>query len=385
MHSQSQGSTPQEWIEGKIRVGGPVPVAKFMEWALYHPTWGYYTAGPNIGPRGDFTTSPEASPAFGRLLARHVADVDNLLDHPDTFSLIEYGPGKGTLALHILETLRVGYSDLYARLRYSLVEISPALAATQKEMLARDHGAVTSWYTESGQVRAGGHGAVIANELVDAFPVHVIENRGGELVEQFVDIAPSGGLRVTYLPPSTPRLRNFVDRYSIHLEPGQRIEINLAQEAWTRELSVLLERGVATIIDYGDTQPARYSQPRREGTMLGYYAGTVTDNILDHPGEQDLTALVDFTALEDAARAAGLTTLGITRQAHMLLGLGLGTVERPENHSTDLPEVLEYRRGLQALTSMEGLGKFHVLLLGKGVDKESAVEQLSCLKYAGLI
>src|SRR5262245_29913526 len=98
-----------------------------MNWALYHPHYGYYSTGPKIGPRGDFTTSPEASPAFGRLLANHVADLDTLLDHPDRFDVIECGPGLGTLARGLLDALAAEKPDLYERLRYYLVEISPAL------------------------------------------------------------------------------------------------------------------------------------------------------------------------------------------------------------------------------------------------------------------
>jgi SAM-dependent MidA family methyltransferase len=160
------------------------------------------------------------------------------------------------------------------------------------------------------------------------------------------------------------------------------VEINMAAGEWIGQAGRVLERGVATIIDYGDTSPNRYSEARKEGTLLGYQGGAVTDNILARPGRQDLTALVDFTALQDAAVQAGFDVLAITRQANFLLGLGLGTTLTAESMGGDLARVLANRRGLQALVSPEGLGRFHVLLLGRGMEPGAARAGLSGLRYA---
>src|SRR5215213_7851275 len=119
MHTQLSGQPLADYIRRRTEEK-PVTMAQFMEWALYHPNYGYYMTGPNIGPRGDFTTSPEASPAFGRLLARHVADVDALLVHPAEMHVVECGPGRGTLALDLLDTFRDGYPELYSRTIYTL-------------------------------------------------------------------------------------------------------------------------------------------------------------------------------------------------------------------------------------------------------------------------
>ncbi|HYP40155.1 MAG TPA: SAM-dependent methyltransferase, partial [Chloroflexia bacterium] len=166
--------------------------------------------------------------------------------------------------------------------------------------------------------------------------------------------------------------------------PGQRIEINLGAEEWAKELGEIMAAGVVTVIDYGDTLPARYSEARREGTLLGYYGGAVTHDILAHPGRQDLTALVDFTALLDNCREAGFDILGMTRQANFLIGLGLGTTETVEGSADDVHDALSIRRGLQALVSMEGLGRFHVMLLSRGIDIAAAQGLLSGLKYASV-
>jgi SAM-dependent MidA family methyltransferase len=234
-------------------------------------------------------------------------------------------------------------------------------------------------------VPAGPEGAILGNEFVDAFPVHVLENRDGVLLEQFVDVSPEGQFKLVCAEPSVPALQSFLDRYQIDLAPGELIEINLESAKWFEQVGHALERGVITLIDYGDTQPGRYSQPRREGTLLGYYAGAVTPDVLAHPGEQDITALVDFTALQKEAKDAGFSVLGMTRQATFLVGLGLGTTITAESYTDELTAALNFRRGLQTLVSMEGLGRFHVLLLGKGLEPQRATESLSGLRYAGLL
>lgn len=382
------GQSLAELIRERIRGSGPISVAQFMEQALYYPQLGYYSRGPSIGPRGDFTTSPEASPAFAKLLARHVADVDALLGRPALFHIVECGPGLGTLAAGILATIRSTYPGLYGRIRYYLVEISAALIDSQKERLLPEHRGVVEWKRGMEELPEGLRGALIANEFVDALPVHVMENRGGSVGEQRVDMR-GADLILSFGAPLRPELEAFLQRYAIALEPGQRVEVNLAANEWVEQVGRTFDRCVATIIDYGDTSPGRYSERRKEGTLLGYYGGKVTHDILAHPGSQDLTALVDFTALQDEGEKHGLRTLGLTRQAHLLVGLGLGTTISAETEigdlaSIDVASVIEYRRGLQALTSMEGLGQFHVLLLGKGVSGEDAGKALSGLQYAYL-
>src|SRR5438045_2678607 len=190
------------WIRERLEERGPVTLAQFMEWALYHPGYGYYSVGPAIGPRGDFTTSPEASRAFGQLLANHVAGIDRLLGHPSTLHVVECGPGLGTLAGDLLDEARSRLPDLYGRTRYWLVEVSPGLTAAQKELLAPDHAAITPWARSLDDVPAGLAGALIANEVIDAFPVHVLENRAGAILEQYVDLGQGTDPRLAYGPPS---------------------------------------------------------------------------------------------------------------------------------------------------------------------------------------
>ena len=364
-----------------IKQHGPFTVAQFMEWALYHPQYGYYTRGPSIGPRGDFTTSPEASPEFGRLLAKHIAEVDGLLDSPPTFDLVEYGPGKGTLAHDLLQELALRHPGLYTRLRYHLVEISPALVKAQESVLLPEHAARVKWSRILDQRDL--QGAIIANEVVDAFPVHVLEVVNGVVCEQYVDL-DGNDLALKPGPLSTHELADFLQRSDLSLEESNQIEIDLATIGWLRSAAGAFQRCIALIIDYGDVAPGRYSRARREGTLLGYHRGKVTHDILANPGEQDLTALVDFTALQDDAIKAGFDVVRMTRQATFLIGLGLGSTET-QDKETNLDAALARRRGTHALVSMEGLGRFHVLLLSKGLDPIEADKHLSSLKYADIL
>src|SRR5688500_13711661 len=378
----SQSSPFSGWIESEIHNHGPITIAQFIEWALYHPQYGYYTRGPNIGPKGDFTTSPEASPEFGRMLARHLVDVDDLLGNPQNFDVVEFGPGRGTLAHDILAELSVRAPGLYSRLCYHLIAISPALAEEQKLALLPTHSGRVRW-SLSIEHEHNLCGAIIANEFLDAFPVHVIEMHKGVLAEQYVHIGENG-LRITRGPLSSPELLDFLERSKVHLEEGEKIEVNLAMLEWAAQAGRAFTSCIALVIDYGDVAPGRYSSQRREGTLLGYYGGSVTADILAHPGEQDLTALVDFTALQDDAVASGFEILGMARQASFLVGLGLGSGE-PQPHGDNLDVVLRQKRGVQTILSMEGLGRFHVLVLSKGLDAQKARGVLTGLRYADVL
>ncbi len=385
MQSQLSVQPLTAFIRSHIAKRGPVTVARFMEWALYHPLYGYYMTGPNIGPRGDFTTSPEASPVFGKLLARHIVEVDALLEHPTTFDIVEFGPGRGTLAGQLMDELHSLYPDIYSRSRYWLVEISPALREAQQVRLSTRHAAIGKWVGSVREMPAHINGVILANEFIDAFPVHVVQGLDGQLFEEYVENSDEGGFKLCPGALSRPDLEAFVSTSGISINDGERIEVNLAAKVWIAELASKLKCGVALIIDYGDTMPGRYSEARRQGTLLGYSGGTVTHDITARPGSQDLTALVDFTALARDAKESGFVDVSLTRQAHFLLGLGLGTLETVESVSKDAKDVaaiIEYRRGIQALVSMEGLGRFHVSVLAKGLDADLVKAQLSGLKYA---
>lgn len=351
--------------------GGRITFAEYMDLALYHPEYGYYSAGVvALGRGGDFTTSPEVDPAFGALLATFVARCDAALDYPPHFLLAEHGAGSGRLMRDLLDAIRATDLGLYSRLDPIIVERSHALRARQESLLAEaGHATRVRW-----AARVAGTGLVFSNELLDAFPVHRVVMVEGELCEIYVAVDADGNLVEERGPLSRPRLAAYFADAGLTPPPGQPCEVNLAAPTWIQAVAAGLERGFVLTIDYGDSAARLYSPLRPEGTLLCYSNGRVTADPFAAPGAQDMTAHVDFTALERAGAAAGLETVATTRQMEFLVGLGMG--ERIAAVSQDLPasstarqDRLAQRARLFRLIDPDVLGRFHVLVQAKGVPR----------------
>ena len=292
-------------IHEEIARDGPITFARFMDLALYDPDGGYYRAeAARPGRDGDFLTAPEAHPIFGAALARAVADAWDRLGRPETFVLREYGAGTGTLALAILDGLAAEHPDLAARLRYDPIEIEPRrLAAIATRLEAAGHGDALIASDRSG---APAIGFVLANEVLDALPVHRVVVRDGSLREVLVG-SRDGAFVDVEAEPTTPDLAARLADESIELAEGQRAEICLALGPWLADAAAGLERGVLLLIDYGYPAAELYDPiRRRDGTLRAYLRHRVHDDPYIHVGRQDLTAHVDVSAVERAAAAAGL-------------------------------------------------------------------------------
>lgn len=349
-----------------------------MELALYHPEFGYYTRTPDadaetpffphnpIGWSGDYYTSSDASPLLARALARQIAQVDDRLDRPDPFTVVEMGPGKGLLAREILAACEQGAPALFARLRYMLIERSPAMATVQRRNLAPWLGTPrVAWLERLADLRDGAvTGAVLSNELVDAFPVHRIRIVNGEPKELYVAEADGRFVEQTG-PLSTPALESYLARLTaleITLPEGYTTEINLQAVEWMKEVARVLGRGVAITIDYGHTAQDLYGPYRNRGTLLCYFRHQASDDPYTRVGLQDITAHVDFTALAASGEEAGLRTTGFTNQASFLIGLGAEQMLA----SLD-PESAELRSAIQLLRP-DGMGRtFKILIQHKGM------------------
>jgi SAM-dependent MidA family methyltransferase len=364
-------------IRATIRERGPLTVAAFMDLALYDTTLGYYArAAQRSGRAGDFFTSVDVGPVFGDLLAVQIAEMAALLGEPEStaargashrvssFDLVEAGAGNGRLSADILRALRRRDHQLYRRIRLHLVEASPIARAAQLVTLA-DVGDRLSSSGDSAPPSF--EGVLVANELVDALPTHAVVMRTEGLREVYVDCR--GDRLVTREgPPSTPELTAHLDRLGVALEPGWRAEINLRAVSWIRDVARRLSRGFVILIDYGHDARELYSATHSVGTLMTFARHTMegpaasADNPpwLASPGEQDITAHVDFTSLREAAEAEGLTALGFLDQTYFLLGL-LET-------SADALSLanLGDRLALKTLLMPGGLGSTHkVLVLAK--------------------
>ena len=357
-----------------IRERGPLTVAAFMDLALYDPELGYYArAAQRSGRAGDFFTSVDVGPLFGELLEIQLAEI---FQHPDFrfqhFDLVEAGAGNGRLSADILRAAKAQHPDCYDAIRLHLVEASAAARRAQDATL----GDVADRVVSSGpELPESFDGVLIANELLDALPVHQVVMRDDGLREVYVSHRPAvlrpatDDCRLTTVEgePSTPALAEYLARLGVSLEPGWRVEINLRAVDWIRDAARRLRKGFIILVDYGHEARELYSPAHSTGTLTtfvkhrsgGPEGSPDAPPWLQQPGDQDLTAHVDFTSVRDAAEAEGMTSLGFLDQTYFLMGL-LGGLADPQSAIRN-PQ-------FKTLMLPGGIGSTHkVLILGKGV------------------
>ncbi len=368
--SGPQTGTVFEALADLIGRQGPLTFAQYMAFVLYDPVWGYYTADrPRVGDRGDYYTSPAVHPVFGHLLARQAADVWAGLGRPDEFVIVDLGGGRGHLAASLLAGLSRDWPELYARTRYFLVDFEPNLRAAHRRLVAEpgDPVARVEFITEPPAEPFAG--LVVANEFFDALPVHIVVNRDGRLQEVYVGWA-DGPVEIEG-EPSDRRLAAYFDRVGVRLPEGARAEVCLEALTWVRRVGRLLRAGLFLIIDYGYAAAELYSGRFPRGTLMCYFRGGYHEDPYRFPGEQDITAHVDFTGLAIAGREAGLEVLGLITQARFLRNLGIEDYIRALDRATfDDPE--SYQRNLTLIRSLiqpGGLGSFKVLFLARGLGR----------------
>jgi len=351
-------------IRNEIESSGPMPFARFMDLCLYHPTLGYYSRGLGGGGGRDYITSSGLHRAYGALLARQAEEMWRLAGRPHRYQFVEFGPGEGHFACDFLRAADAS-AEFARALQYVLVESSPALRSRQQERLgcfaggAKDQPYAPVWVNLADLERAGvAQGCLFANEVLDAFPVHrVIATPLGPR-EMHVEVA-GGALRSALAPLSTPELDLFLGESEIRLQEGQEVDLCLASPRFVARLAALLERGYLVIVDYGYLAADLYHAGRRRGTLLAYHHHRVSEDFLARPGEQDLTAHVDFTAVARAAEGSGMRVAGLTSQARFLLALG--ALESLEGSDVAGREALKE----MVLPDRMG-GVFRVLMLVKG-------------------
>jgi SAM-dependent MidA family methyltransferase len=356
-----------------IKEKGPIPFVRFMERCLYHPQYGYYQAGrARIGKEGDFYTSPSVHPLFGRLLARQLLQMSEILGG-NLFDVVEFGGGKGFLCQDILDWSKQNAPSFYHRIKYSLLETSPCFREEQAGRLAGEiaRGKV-SWIDPERfkEERNWIVGCILSNEVLDAFPVHRVSVQQGSLRELYV-AEDDGEFAEQWGELSDPRLASYFDSLPFSLAEGQKAEVNLLSLEWMQGAARNLRRGFVLTIDYGYPAHDLYSPHRSEGTLLCYRRHRVSENPYDTPGEQDITSHVDFSRLIEAGEQEGLRLTGLVPQYRFLFGLGLVTELESLAGSTSEPEALRARLSIKHLIEPEtGMGEvFKVLVQHKGIEK----------------
>jgi SAM-dependent MidA family methyltransferase len=351
-------------IRSAIRSDGPMTFARFMELALYQPDLGFYAGGVRgPGRDADFLTAPESHPLFGWAVARQLHEVWDRLGRPERFTVREHGAGSGALAAAIVDGLRRSGSPLGDALRYRTVERSRPRERQVAERLAA-MGAGSVLEADDGAPIIG---AVLANEVLDALPVHRVEGRAdGAFDELFVGLDGSGVLVNVAGPPRDPGLGNRLEAEGIRLAPGQRAEVCLAIDGWMATAASGLERGLLLVVDYGHPAAALYD-PTRGSLLRAYVRHRVHDDPYVNVGRQDLTAHVDLTAVASAAAAAGLDHLGTTTQAAFLAGLEAGEllVGLQSDPATTLQGYLDARSALLRMLDPGATGRFAVVAFGR--------------------
>ncbi|MBI3994776.1 MAG: SAM-dependent methyltransferase [Nitrospirae bacterium] len=363
--SDSGKSSLIKKIRDEIRQKGRMTFARFMEIALYDPSDGYYTAsGDRIGLGGDYYTSPDVHPIFGRLLARQIIQMETMLPRQKPFTILEMGAGKGLLCRDILAGLKAYAPEDFKRFRYAVIERSPAMVAKQKDLLASSglSGSVV-WFSDLDEAASEGplSGSVLSNELVDAFPVHRVVGTKDGLDEIYLDLDADRFVE-SFGPASTPELAAYFDVLKIRLAEGQRAEVNLEAGRWVREVSRAMDQGFIMTIDYGHPASDLFASHRKKGSLLCYYRHTVNEDPYSRIGEQDITAHVDFTHLAQAGAEAGWSVTGFTNQLNFMMSLGIA--RETERLDPEGPEMLSVKR-LLARESMGGV--FKVLIQHKGL------------------
>lgn len=360
----------REQIEQEIRQRGPIPFSRYMHICLYDPPHGYYSRNAEqFGKAGDFYTSSDVHAVFGRLLARQFDQIWRALDRPPQIEILELGPGRGLFARDVLDWSNKKFPDFFSALTYTLQESSLGLGARLQENL-REHLQAGRAAVPEGQPTGPRRMLVteaplivFANEFFDALPVEILGAAGK------LHIAlENNRLQETWLPPLAEELE-FLDRYGVHPEPGERIEVPILGQNWIEQVARSISRGVLLIIDYGYTRNQQLAG-RHRGTLMAYRQHSASSDPYQAPGEQDLTAHINFTALAAACEQAGMQVERLRTQSQFLMGIGETNQFADAFEDCRVPqERAKVALQLKHLVTPVGMGEnFQVLIASRAVD-----------------
>ncbi|MGI8782806.1 MAG: class I SAM-dependent methyltransferase [Acidobacteriota bacterium] len=280
---------------------------EYMQRVLYHPEAGYYTTRESIfGAAGDYYTSFYVHPIAAELLAEQFAQLWTACGRPASFALIEYGPGEGLFARQALDYARRLQPDFWKAIRYHGIDVHSKYSSA----------------AASEEPAAAVAGVVFSNEFFDAWPVHRLVARDGDWLEIFVEVSPLN-VREVEDSVSDASLLEYVRHYGIRARQGQQVEIRRGVEDWYRRVFSYLQAGAIFTVDYGDRAPELYSRSRRDGTLMCYDRHRAHSDPYARPGEQDITAHVNFSELEEAGEQQGFSSAGLSSQRRFLLDRGL--------------------------------------------------------------
>jgi SAM-dependent MidA family methyltransferase len=302
----------------KIKREGPLPFETFMEMALYEPCLGYYATDKiEIGKAGDFYTSQHVHSIFGSMLGRQIKEMWEIMGKPSSFLVIEPGAGVGYTCKDIMDYLTK--EGLLGSINYVIIERNPFFQEKQKKLLENylDNVTWAASLTELDKMK----GCILSNELLDSFPVHLIQ-MDDELKEIHVT-SDNNNLHEFKGHPHNNSLVEYINEFSLELPEGYRTEINLRIKDWLATIQNILSEGFILTIDYGYPSHDYYSSERNRGTLLCYHKHQTTENPYMNVGEQDITAHINFSSVKKWGEELGFGTLGFCNQGTYLVSLGI--------------------------------------------------------------
>lgn len=336
-----------------------IPFSRFMELVLYAPQYGYYTGGSHkIGNDGDFITAPTLTPLFARTLARQLQEL-----LPQTAgNIYEFGAGTGQLAADLLNNLSDGIN------RYYIIEISPELAARQKDLIQTLAPQAAQKIVHLSALPETFDGIIIGNEVLDAMPVEIIRKDEGGSFEHVGVCLDNDRFTYSARPLHDLQLSALASLYFPKISSPYTSELHPQQYAFIRTLASRLEHGCMIFIDYGFDAAQYYHPQRNQGTLIGHYRHHVIHNPFDFIGLADLTAHVNFTDIAQAGTDAGLDLIGYLPQSHFLLNLGI-TELLAQTGKTDSAAYIREAAAVQKLIDQHEMGElFKVIAFGKNIN-----------------
>ncbi len=344
--------------------GRRITFARFMEMALTEPGLGYYATSDERPTRaGDFLTAPELHPFFGRCVGRLLTEVWQRMDGPPSFTVQEWGAGRGTLAATVVDGLVADGSALAGAIGWQPIDV-PGRHPVGDDAPIR--------------------GAVVANEYLDALPVHRLVRRGDRLLERYVTW-DGRWFGETEDLPSDAQLSSTLTAAGVTLAEGQLAEVRPAAAAWLRDVATRLERGIVLVIDYGQEAAQLFGTRHMAGTLVTYRDHVAGTDPFAAVGRQDITTHVDLTSLALTARDTGLDLLGSTTQGRLLADLGLGELlsDLGRDPLTRPEAYLQARASVVRMLDPRHLGGFRVLAFGKDIDTQQPLRGLRSSGSAG--
>ena len=354
-----------EKIRFLIQQNGPISFRDYMEMALFDQEFGYYTSDTTrVGKDGDFITSVSVGPCFGLILARRLIAFWEHSGKPGTFSIIEPGAHNGSLCADILGEIQTHCPECFKATRYHLVEPGEEMHKAQKDRLSDNFGAKCKMHHSLDEIRVD-HGALISNELIDAFPVELIQFKDGDWSQIYVDECDEE-LKFTHQTPCDEALVHFCRNLGDQFPDQYLTEYNPGIGSFASEASQALGSGLMITIDYGHEAKDYYHPSRSTGTLQTYYRHQKSDNPLDYPGELDITCHVDFSRLVEEAQSAGFSDPRLSSQSSYLTHNAKDWLVGMEASSGQDQESVALLRQFQTLTHPAMLGtKFMVLEMTK--------------------